>query len=56
MGPDAGLEKVWDRVAYATRYGHATMTEVLGIDQWGLQDYLEAVSRIVEQENRQSRK
>lgn len=51
-GVDQGLEHVWSRVAYATRYGNAALSEVLNLDQQGLQDYIEAVSEIVRKENR----
>lgn len=52
---EAGLEKVWARVAYATRYGNATLTEVLQLDQLALQEYIEALADIVREENKASR-
>lgn len=54
-GTDAGAKKVWRRIAYATRYGNAGLTEALELDQMALQDYLEAVSEIVQEENQASR-
>lgn len=41
---------LWSRVAYATRYGRATLGEALGMDQFHLERYLRAVAKIVEQE------
>lgn len=54
-GTEQGMKKVWDRVAYATRYGNASLTEALHLDQEALQFYIEAVADIVRQENKSSR-
>ncbi len=54
-GKQQGIEKVWNRVAYATRYGNATLTEALVLDQRDLQDFIEALSEIVREENKSSR-
>lgn len=54
-GTTQGLENLWGRVAYATRYGNATMGEALELDQAALQGYIEAVSDIVRKENRTTR-
>lgn len=48
---EEALGLLWQRVAYATRYGRATLTEVLRLDQSHLEGYLRAVNKIVEQEN-----
>jgi hypothetical protein len=52
---EAGLEKLWDRVGYATRYSSATLSEVLNLDQLALQEFIDALSRIVREENKPSR-
>jgi len=44
------------RVAYATRYGGAGLAEALELDQVFLQDFIEAVSGIVHEENKSSRR
>lgn len=49
------VSHVMKRLAYACRYGNTTLTEVVHLDQMFLQDFLEAVSEIVEQENGKSR-
>jgi hypothetical protein len=43
---------VWKRLAYATRYGHVPLTEVLHMDSTSLADYLAALNEIVGEENR----
>lgn len=43
---------MWKRVAYATRYGKGvTLGEVLRLDQWALNGYLEALNELVQEEN-----
>lgn len=54
-GTEQGLQKVWARVAYGARYGNASLTELLDLDQEALQMFLEAVADIVRQENKSSR-
>jgi hypothetical protein len=54
-GIQQGVDKVMRRVAYATRYGGATLTEAMGLDQLVLQDFIEAVAEIVREENKSSR-
>lgn len=55
VGTQQGIEKIMKRLAYATRYGGATLTEATDLDQQFLQDFLEAVSDIVREENKSSR-
>ena len=43
--------RVWERVAYATRYGRAGLADVLRLDHGHLEDYCRAVVKIVKQEN-----
>lgn len=49
---EPGLELLWKRVAFATRYGRAGLEEALSMPQGALQSFLEAVGRIVEEENK----
>lgn len=49
---EAALSLLWRRVAYATRYGRATLGEALNLDPWALGAFCEAVSEIVSQENK----
>lgn len=45
-------EEVWDRVAFMTRYGGATLTEALvELDRADANDYIAAVGRLIRQEN-----
>ena len=45
-------EDVWDRVAFMTRYGNATLTEALmEIDRIDATAYVEALSRLIKAEN-----
>lgn len=44
---------VWKRVAYATRYGRIGLAEAMGLDQHALGAFLQALSEIVGEENRQ---
>ena len=55
-GTEAGIKQVMKRVAYACRYGNASMVDALTIDQMVLQDFIDAVSDIVREENSSSRK
>lgn len=48
---EEALALLWKRVAYATRYGRASLGEVLGLDQSHLEQYLRAVVAIVNEEN-----
>lgn len=48
---EEALALLWKRVAYATRYGRASLGEVLGLDQSHLEQYLRAVVKIVDEEN-----
>lgn len=52
MGTEEAIHKLWKRVAYATRYGHAGLEDVLHMPQEHLQGYLEALNEIVGEENR----
>lgn len=46
----------WKRVAYATRYGKGVgLREALQMDQQHLNGFLEALSALVEEENRASK-
>lgn len=56
LGTEQGTEQIMKRIAYATRYGGATLTEACHVDQQFLQDFLIAVSDIVREENKASRK
>jgi hypothetical protein len=43
---------VWDRVAFITRYGNATLTEALvGLDREDSLDYIGAIGRLIRAEN-----
>lgn len=55
VGTDDARQKVMSRVAYATRYGGAGFGEAMSLDQEVLQDFIEAVSEIVREENKSSR-
>ncbi len=51
VSTEEALELLWRNVAYATRYGRATLTEALLLDQLALEQFLGAVGSIVEKEN-----
>jgi hypothetical protein len=51
QGTEVPLELLWKRVAYATRYGRASLTEALQLDEWALIQFCQAVSEIVRDEN-----
>ena len=45
----------WDDVAYATRYGKGcSLREALGLDTQGMSQYVSALDRIVQKENKKS--
>lgn len=49
---EGAIAEVWDRVAFMTRYGKATLTEALcELDRVDAADYIAAIGRIVQQEN-----
>ena len=45
------MRLLWKRVAYATRYGRATLGEAMSLGQDDLQAFIEAVGEIVKEEN-----
>lgn len=51
--PEEVLEQLWKRVAYATRYGRIGLEEAMGLDQHALGAFLQALSEIVADENKQ---
>lgn len=55
VGTEEALHRCWKRVAYATRYGKAGLRDALSMCSLSLQDYLEAVSELVQEENRPRR-
>ncbi len=56
VGTEDALQRLWKRVAYATRYGHVGLNEALSIDNHKLQGFLDAVSELVAEENKASRR
>jgi hypothetical protein len=52
---DDAVGLLWKRVAYATRYGRASLTEVLGLDQSHLERFLRALVDLVNEENESNR-
>lgn len=54
MGTEEAERLVWKRVAYAGRYGRASLTEALSLPEHHLSNYLEALADIVREENRPS--
>jgi len=56
IGVQACIAAIMKRVAYATRYGGASLFEAATVDQHFLQDFVEATSEIVREENASSRK
>ncbi len=54
MAPDDpadAMRRLWRRLAFATRYGHVPLSEVLDLDQRYLADYCGALAAIVKEEN-----
>lgn len=44
-------KKIWQRVAFASRYGGATLTEILHLDGHYLALFSNAIGELVKQEN-----
>ena len=52
-GVEEGIHRVWKRVAYAVRYGKGvTLQEAMRLEHRDLSCLLEALSEIVEEENK----
>jgi hypothetical protein len=51
VGTEEALELLWDQMAYATRYGRASLGEALRLDTRALDRYLSAVVRIIKNES-----
>jgi hypothetical protein len=51
LSTDEVESRVWDRIAYATRYGHITLSEAFSLDSPDLIRFNRALNKIVEQEN-----
>lgn len=43
---------MWQKLAFATRYGHLSIGEVASLDLHDLADYLEQLAEILKQENK----
>jgi hypothetical protein len=56
LGTEESTKAIWKRIGYGSRYGNAQPSELLAMDQVALQDYLEAISDIVREENAASRR
>jgi hypothetical protein len=50
-GVEGRINEIWDMIAYATRYGRATLTEALRLPEQHSNSYLSAIARIIEKEN-----
>jgi hypothetical protein len=51
MGPDSVERRVWRALAYACRYGHQPLAEMLHLGTYQLAMLTEALSGIVQEEN-----
>lgn len=52
-GVDEGIHRIWKRAAYACRYGKGvSLSEALRLPHRDLSSLLEALSEIVEEENK----
>lgn len=43
------------KIAYACRYGHQDITEIVALDGYALRDFNDALTSIVEEENKSGR-
>lgn len=49
---ERATEDVWDRLAFITRYGNATLTEAMvDLDRSDQMDYIAAIGRLLKAEN-----
>ena len=49
--PADHVRRLWRRLAFATRYGHTPLSEVLDLDERYLGEYCDALAQIVKEEN-----
>ncbi len=56
VGQEEPQKRIWKRLAYATRYGKAGLLDAASMCADSLQSFLEAVSDIVEEENKPAKR
>jgi len=47
-------KELWKTIAFATRYGHITLTEAVHLDTYYLRLFCEGLAEIVQEENKRS--